>query len=97
MLLLLSPKGLVDLKYKINLLNIKKEIIMVTKQQFRVTTDTLTPLYKASVGFDQMVNEFFNAGTLDNTSGYPPYNISKDSNDVYEITLAVAGFKRVRH
>ena len=67
---------------------------MVTKQQFRVTTDTLTPLYKASVGFDQMVNEFFNAGTLDNTSGYPPYNISKDSNDVYEITLAVAGFKK---
>jgi len=67
---------------------------MVTKQQFRVTTDTLTPLYKASVGFDQMVNEFFNAGTLDNTSGYPPYNISKDSDDVYEITLAVAGFKK---
>ena len=67
---------------------------MVTKQQFRVTTDTLTPLYKASVGFDQMVNEFFNAGTLDNTSGYPPYNISKDSNDVCEITLAVAGFKK---
>ena len=31
---------------------------------------------------------------LDNTSGYPPYNISKDSNDVYEITLAVAGFKK---
>ncbi len=67
---------------------------MVTKQQFRVTTDTLTPLYKASVGFDQMVNEFFNAGTLDNTSGYPPYNISKDADDVYEITLAVAGFKK---
>jgi molecular chaperone IbpA len=41
-----------------------------------------------------MVNEFFNAGTLDNTSGYPPYNISKDSDDVYEITLAVAGFKK---
>jgi molecular chaperone IbpA len=67
---------------------------MVTKQQFRVTTDTLTPLYKASVGFDQMVNEFFNAGTLDNTSGYPPYNISKDADNVYEITLAVAGFKK---
>ena len=67
---------------------------MVPKQQLRVTTDTLTPLYKASVGFDQMVNEFFNAGTLDNTSGYPPYNISKDADNVYEITLAVAGFKK---
>jgi len=29
-----------------------------------------------------------------NTSGYPPYNISKDKSDVYEITLAVAGFKK---
>ena len=67
---------------------------MVTKQQFRVTTDTLTPLYKASVGFDQLVNEFFNDTSFVNTSGYPPYNISKDKNDIYEITLAVAGFKK---
>ncbi len=67
---------------------------MVTKQQFRVTTDTLTPLYKASVGFDQLVNEFFNDTSFVNTSGYPPYNISKDKQDVYEITLAVAGFKK---
>ena len=67
---------------------------MVTKQQFRVTTDTLTPLYKASVGFDQLVNEFFNDTSFVNTSGYPPYNISKDKDDVYEITLAVAGFKK---
>jgi len=66
---------------------------MVNKQ-FRVSTDTLTPLYRASVGFDNLVNEFFNAGTLDNTTGYPPYNISKDKDDVYEITLAVAGFKK---
>lgn len=67
---------------------------MVTKQQFRVTTDTLTPLYKASVGFDQLVNEFFNDTSFVNTSGYPPYNISKDKDDIYEITLAVAGFKK---
>ena len=67
---------------------------MVTQQQFRVTTDTLTPLYKASVGFDQLVNEFFNDTSFVNTSGYPPYNISKDKDDIYEITLAVAGFKK---
>ncbi len=67
---------------------------MVTKQQFRVTTDTLTPLYKASVGFDHLVNEFFNDTSFVNTSGYPPYNISKDKDDIYEITLAVAGFKK---
>ena len=67
---------------------------MVAKQQFRVTTDTLSPLYKASIGFDQLVNEFFNEPSFVNTSGYPPYNISKDAEDVYEITLAIAGFKK---
>ena len=67
---------------------------MVAKQQFRFTTDTLSPLYKASIGFDQLVNEFFNEPSFVNTSGYPPYNISKDAEDVYEITLAVAGFKK---
>ena len=67
---------------------------MVAKQQYRVTTDTLSPLYKASIGFDQLVNEFFNEPSFVNTSGYPPYNISKGADDVYEITLAVAGFKK---
>ncbi len=67
---------------------------MVAKQQFRVTTDTLSPLFKASIGFDQLVNEFFNEPSFVNTSGYPPYNISKDADDVYEITLAVAGFSK---
>ena len=67
---------------------------MVAKQQFRVTSDTLSPLYKASIGFDQLVNEFFNEPSFVNTSGYPPYNISKDAEDVYEITLAIAGFKK---
>ena len=67
---------------------------MVAKQQYRVTTDTLSPLFKASIGFDQLVNEFFNEPSFVNTSGYPPYNISKDADDVYEITLAVAGFSK---
>ena len=67
---------------------------MVAKQQYRITTDTLSPLFKASIGFDQLVNDFFNEPSFVNTSGYPPYNISKDNNDVYEITLALAGFKK---
>ena len=67
---------------------------MVAKQQFRVTTDTLSPLFKASIGFDQLVNEFFNEPSFVNTSGYPPYNIAKGKDEVYEITLAVAGFKK---
>ena len=63
-------------------------------KQIRFTTESLSPLYKASIGFDRLVNDFFNEPTFTNATGYPPYNISKGKDDVYEITLAVAGFKK---
>ena len=66
---------------------------MVSKQ-LRISTDSLTPLFRASVGFDRLVNEMFENTSFANGSGYPPYNISKDANDIYEITLALAGFKK---
>ena len=66
---------------------------MVNKQ-FRITTDTLSPLFKTSIGFDNLVNEFFNEPQFNNATGYPPYNITKTKDDEYEITLAVAGFKK---
>ena len=66
----------------------------MTSKQFRITTDSLSPLFKASVGFDKIVNEFFNEPQFNNSTGYPPYNISKDEEGVYEITLALAGFKK---
>jgi molecular chaperone IbpA len=66
----------------------------MTSKQFRITTDSLSPLFKASVGFDKIVNEFFNEPQFNNSTGYPPYNISKDDEGVYEITLALAGFKK---
>lgn len=66
----------------------------MTSKQFRITTDSLSPLFKASVGFDKIVNEFFNEPQFNNATGYPPYNISKDEEGVYEITLALAGFKK---
>jgi molecular chaperone IbpA len=48
-----------------------------------------------SVGFDRMAEQFFNDPSfINNGTGYPPYNISKTSDDIYEITLAVAGFKK---
>jgi len=48
-----------------------------------------------SVGFDRMAEQFFNDPSFSqNGTGYPPYNISKDNNDIYEITLAIAGFKK---
>jgi molecular chaperone IbpA len=65
-------------------------------KQFRITSDTLSPLYKATVGFDRLFNEFENIHSAVNSQGYPPYNISKslDDDEVYLITLAVAGFKK---
>jgi len=66
----------------------------MTKQQFRISTDTLSPLYRATVGFDRLFEEFDRLNTTVSSQGYPPYNISKDGEDIYTITLAVAGFKK---
>ena len=67
---------------------------MVNKQ-FRITSDTLNPLYRATVGFDRLFNEFeTQMNSSNNSQGYPPYNISKDGDDLYSITLAIAGFKK---
>ena len=65
-------------------------------KQFRITSDTLSPLYKATVGFERLFNEFENIHSVANSQGYPPYNISKslEDDEVYLITLAVAGFKK---
>jgi molecular chaperone IbpA len=65
-------------------------------KQFRITSDTLSPLYKATVGFERLFNEFETLHSGANSQGYPPYNISKslDDDEVYVVTLAVAGFKK---
>jgi len=65
-------------------------------KQFRITSDTLSPLYKATVGFERLFNEFETLHSGANSQGYPPYNISKslDDDEIYVVTLAVAGFKK---
>ncbi len=53
----------------------------------------LSPLYRATVGFDRMADLMDRALTADAAaSTYPPYNIEKTGDDAYRITLAVAGF-----
>ena len=53
----------------------------------------LSPLYRATVGFDRMADLVDRALTADGAaSTYPPYNIEKTGDDAYRITLAVAGF-----
>jgi len=65
-------------------------------KQIRITSDLInSPLFKVAVGFDRLFDDMFNNPTFIST-GYPPYNVARiskeDAEDVYEITLAVAGF-----
>lgn len=51
------------------------------------------PLYRASVGFDQIADLMDRVLTNDVTQPtYPPYNIEKTADDAYRISIAVAGF-----
>lgn len=51
------------------------------------------PLYRASVGFDQIADMMDRVLTNDvTTPSYPPYNIEKTADDAYRISIAVAGF-----
>jgi molecular chaperone IbpA len=53
----------------------------------------LTPLLRATVGFDRMFNMLDTATRLDEGApSYPPYNIEKTGEDTYRIVMAVAGF-----
>ena len=53
----------------------------------------LTPLLRATVGFDRMFNMLDTATRLDQGApSYPPYNIEKIGEDSYHIVMEVAGF-----
>jgi molecular chaperone IbpA len=53
----------------------------------------LSPLYRASVGFDRLVKTLDSASRVEESAySYPPYNIEKVSDDAYRIVMAVAGF-----
>ena len=56
-------------------------------------TYDFAPLYRATVGFDQIADLMDRVLTTDtNTNSYPPYNIEKSDDDAYRISVAVAGF-----
>jgi molecular chaperone IbpA len=56
----------------------------------RITTLNLPDFHRSLVGFDRLVEDFTNL----NNSGYPPYNVETVGETQYQITLALAGFKR---
>lgn len=53
----------------------------------------LTPLYRATVGFDQIADLMDRAlASETGNQAYPPYNIEKTGDDAWRISIAVAGF-----
>lgn len=53
----------------------------------------LSPLYRATVGFDRVADLMDRVLTQDLPQpSYPPYNIEKTSENGYRISIAVAGF-----
>ncbi len=54
------------------------------------TAFDFTPYRRSTVGFDRLFN-LLEAGARED-DGYPPFDIVKDGEDSYRITLAVAGF-----
>ncbi|HEY1075789.1 MAG TPA: Hsp20 family protein [Fontimonas sp.] len=55
-----------------------------------MTTFSLTPLFRSSIGFDRL-NDFFEAAQSAQAVSYPPYNIEKRGEDNYRIVVAAAG------
>ena len=53
----------------------------------------LSPLYRASIGFDRFADVLDRALSADMPQhSYPPYNIEKTGENTYRISIAVAGF-----
>ena len=77
----------------------------MTSKQLRVNSDLInSQLYKMSVGFDRLFDDFFTNPVNISTQSYPHYNVIKVTperfengeqilgDSTYEITMAVAGF-----
>ena len=56
--------------------------------------NTLAPLFRHSVGFDRFDDWLETALRSDQSNGYPPYDIIRDSDGTYRVVMAVAGFSR---
>ena len=60
-----------------------------------MNTVDLSPLYRSTIGFDRLASLLDSTLAAENSSsGYPPYNIEACEENVYAITLAVAGFEK---
>lgn len=55
-------------------------------------TFDFSPFFRSSVGFDRVFNLLENAARVDPLDNWPPYDIARIGEDVYQISMAVAGF-----
>ncbi len=52
-----------------------------------------TPYRRSTVGFDRLFDLLENNARAQQSENYPPFNIERNGDDHYRITLALAGFK----
>jgi len=57
------------------------------------TNFDLAPFRRSTVGFDRLFDLLEAGMRPDLSDGYPPFDIEKQGEDSYQITLAVAGFR----
>jgi molecular chaperone IbpA len=58
------------------------------------TNFDFTPFRRSTVGFDRLFDLLENGASLAAGESYPPFDLERDGEDHYRITLAVAGFRQ---
>ena len=53
-----------------------------------------SPLYRMTVGFDRLFDMLDQVNQFEPMTNWPPYNVEKQGDDQYRITMAVAGFSQ---
>jgi molecular chaperone IbpA len=66
------------------------------KEDMKMRTFDLTPLYRTSIGFDRLASMLDDLTGYNSDAGgnYPPFNIELLDENKYRLTMAVAGFSR---
>lgn len=60
----------------------------------RITSLDLQPFYRTSIGVDRLFDRILAQMDTAATNNYPPYNIVKITDTLFELQLAVAGFRQ---
>ena len=67
--------------------------LSLNEEDIFMRTLDFAPLYRATVGFDQIADMMDRVLTTEGAQpSYPPFNIEKLDDDSYRISIAVAGF-----